>query len=241
MGTSIFERLAFQVGQKYLPKVGIPTAVNKYVPAIRNVLQGDFSGAANSLLTQLLGPMLGSSLEGTPLKLAGGITLTEVRRMFEESFSTEYAKKNLWHISATNIGDGTAADINFFATDVGYTAHTITGEAVRIGSAFYDKVDGTERVEMRVTTYDDADGTIRRWFEDLRYKVAHPDGTFGLPIEYLVRFTITHASILEGVGNAYTNTYVMRPGTIETELSRRDHALAEIPMTFVQFDPFTSL
>ncbi len=117
----------------------------------------------------------------------------------------------------------------------------ITGEAIRIGSAFYDKVDGTERIEMRVTTYDDADGTIKRWFEDLRYKVAHPDGTFGLPIEYLVRFTITHASIMEGVGSAYTNTYVMRPGSIETDLSRRDHAMAEIPMTFVQFDPFTSL
>lgn len=241
MGIPIFERLANQVAQKYLPKVGIAPAISKYVPAIRDLLNGDFSGAVGGVLDQLLGPMLGSSLEGTELSLAGGITLAEARRMFEESANTVYAKKNLWHLSASNIGPGSAPNINLFATDVGYTSHSITGEAVRVGSAFIDKVDGTERVSMRITTYDDSVGTIKRWFEDLRLELAHRDGTFGLPIDYLVRFTVTHASILEGVGNAFVEQYVMRPGTMETELSRREDGLEEIALTFEQFDPFTSL
>lgn len=241
MGTPIFERLAFQVGQKYLPKIGIPPKVSKYVPAIRDLLQGNISGAVGGVLDQLLGPMLGSSLEGRELSLAGGITLAEARRMFEETANTVFAKKNLWHLSATNVSSGAAPNLNLFAVDVSYTAHSITGEAVRVGSVFIDKLEGTERVEMRINTYDDSEGTIKRWFEDLRLKVAHRDGTFGLPIEYLVRFTVTHASVLEGMGNAYTNEYVMRPGTIETELSRREDGLEEIAMVFVQFDPFTSL
>lgn len=241
MGTPIFERLAFQVGQKYLPKVGIAPEVSKYVPAIRNLLQGDIAGAVGGILDQLLGPMLGSSLEGNRLALAGGITLAEARQMFEETANTVFAKKNLWHLSASNVSKGATPNLNLFATEVSYTAHSITGEAVRVGSAFIDKLEGTERVEMRITTYDDSVGSIKRWFEDLRLQLAHRDGTFGLPIDYLVRFKVTHASILEGASNAYVNEYVMRPSTIETELSRRDDGLEEIAMVFVQFDPFTSL
>lgn len=241
MATSIFERLSYQVAQKYLPKVGVPAAVNKYVPAVRSLLQGDFSGALGGVLDQLLGPLLGSSLDGRPLALAGGITLGEARRIFEESANTEYAKKNLWHISATNISAGMAPNINLFATEVGYSPHTMTGEAVKIGSAWFNKADGAERVEMRITTYDDAQGSVKRWFEDLRLRKCHLDGTFGLPSEYLVSFTITHASILEGVASAYTNTYTMEPGTIEFELSRREDNLQELQMTFVQFDPFSSI
>lgn len=241
MGIPVFERLAYQIGQKYLPKTAIPSAINKYVPAIRDVLQGDFSGAANSLLDQVLGPSLGASLEGTALRLAGGITLTEARRIFEQSANTVYAKKNLWHIGVTNLGGGAAPDINLFATDVSYTAHTITGEAVRIGSSTFDTVTGTERVEMQVTTFDDAQGNVKRWFESLRNKIARPDGTFGLPIEYLIRITVTHAYIADGMGDAYVNTYVMRPASIPIELGRREDGLQELAMTFAQFDPFTSL
>ncbi|WP_313453290.1 hypothetical protein [Stutzerimonas nitrititolerans] len=241
MATSLFERLAYQVAQKHLPKLGVPAKVSKYVPAIRSVLQGDFAGAAGSVLDQLLGPMLGSSIEGSPLALAGGITLAEARRMFEESANTVYAKKNLWHINATNVSAGMAPNINLFATEVGYSPHTMTGEAVKIGSVWINKADGAERVEMRITTYDDAQGSVKQWFEDLRLRKCHLDGTFGLPSEYLVNFTITHASILEGVASAYTNTYTMEPGSIDFDLSRREDNLQELQMTFVQFDPFMNV
>lgn len=241
MATGLFERLSYQVSQKYLPKVGIPTKVNKYVPAIRSVLQGDFAGAAGSLLDQLLGPMLGSSIEGSPLALSGGITLTEARRMFEESANTDYAQKNLWHISAVNVSSGMAPNINLFATEVGYSPHTMTGEAVKVGSAWFNKVDGAERVEMRITTYDDAQGSVKRWFEDLRMRKCRLDGTFGLPSDYLVIFTITHASILDGVASAYSDNYTMEPASIEFDLSRRDSNLQELQMVFVQFDPFSTL
>ena len=237
----IFERISYQVAQKYLPKLAIPAKLNKFVPAARSFLQGDLAGAANSLLDQFLGPALGFSLEDSPSSLVGGITLAEARQRFDEFASIQHAKKNLWHISVENLSAGTAPDVNLFATEVGYTPITINSEGVRIGSGSFAKVDGTERVEMRVTTYDDKDGTIKRWFADLASGLAKPDGTFGLPIEYLVRVTVTHAFIDEGVGNAYVDTYVMQPGTIEYDHSRRDDALQELQFTLVQFDTFTSL
>lgn len=241
MAMGIFERLSSQVAQKFLPKLSVPTRVSKYLPAATSLLKGDLSGAFGSLLNQVLGPALGSSLSGTQLKLVGGITLDEARRLFEETANTDFAKKNLWFISATNLGGGSAPYLNLFATEVSYTPITIAGEAMRVGSGQFDKVDGTERVSMRLTTYDDSSGTIKRWFHDLAAKLAHKDGTFGLPSEYLIRLTVTHATITEGQGGAFTNEYVMRPESIESELSRREDGLEELQMTFVQFDTFSSL
>lgn len=241
MATSIFQRLSNQVAQKFLPKLSVPTKLSKYLPAATSLLRGDISGAAGSLLDQVLGPFLGSSIDGTKLKLSGGITLDEARRIFEETANADFAKKNLWFLSVTNIGGGSAPYLNLFATEVSYAPYTVTGEAMRVGSGQFDKVDGTERVSMRLTTYDDSSGTIKLWFEDLQARIAHKDGTFGLPSEYLVRFTITHASIIEGEGGAYTRSMVMRPESLECDLSRREDALEELQMTFVQFDTFSSL
>lgn len=237
----IFERISYQVAQKYLPKLAIPAKLNKFVPAARSFLQGDLSGAANSLLDQLLGPALGFSLEDSQSDLVGGITLADARQRFDEFAAIKHAKKNLWHISVENLSAGTAPDVNMFATEISYGTITISGEAVRIGSGSFDKVDNDERTEMRITTLDDKDGTIKRWFTDLASSLARTDGTFGLPIEYLVRVTVTHAFIDEGVGNAFVDTFVMRPGTIEYDFSRRDDALQELQFTLVQFDTFTSL
>lgn len=241
MAMSIFERLSNQVAQKFLPRLSVPTKLSKYLPAATSLLRGDVSGAAGRLLDQVLGPLLGSSLEGTQLKLSGGITLDEARRIFEETANTDFAKKNLWYISVTNIGGGSAPYLNLFATEVSYAPYTIAGEALRVGSGQFDKVDGIERVAMRLTTYDDSYGTIKRWFEDLHRRIAHKDGTFGIPSEYLVRFTITHASINEGEGGAYSRELIMRAESLETDQSRREDALEELQMTFVQFDTFSSL
>lgn len=237
----IFERISYQVAQKYLPKLAVPAKLNKFVPATRALLGGDLAGAANSVLDQLLGSALGFSLEGAQSSLVGGITLAEARQRFDEFAAIDHAKKNLWHISVENLSAGAAPDMNLFATEVSYAPIGLTGEAIRIGSGSFDKVDGSERVEMRITTLDDKDGTIKRWHADLTARAARPDGTFGLPIEYLVRITVTHAFIDEGVGNAYVDTYVMRPGPMEYDHSRRDDALQELQFTMVQFDTFTSL
>ncbi len=241
MPTPIFERIGNQVAQKFIPKVTPPAKISRFIPAARGILTGDFEGAANSLLNQFLGPMVGSTLEGTPISLAGGLTLARLRQMFQESAATPRAKKNLWFIRFTNIGGGSAPDINFFANDVSYAPHTISGDSIKLGSVHIDRPDGIERVEMNINTLDDQFGTLKNWFADLRYRYARRDGTFGLPSEYLVRVSVTHGSLVEGDVNAYTDSYVMRAGSLSTDLNRREDNIQELAMTFVQFDPFMPL
>lgn len=234
----LFERIGSQVAQKFTPKLSLPTKISRFMPAAQKLLQGDFSGAASRLIDQLLGPLLGSSIAGRSLELAGGLTLAEVRQMFQQASATKYAKKNLWFLRITNLGLGGAPDINMFATDVSYTIHALTGDSVRVGSVNFATLTGTEPVEIRITTLDDATGTIKLWADALRYLAAHPDGTFGLPVDYLVRVEVTHASLVEDDTVSYTNVYTMRLGTIETDLNRREDALQEIALTFVEDNTF---
>lgn len=235
MANSIFDKLSYQVGQKYLPKLGVPAKVQPYMPAISAALGGDYGASASSLLDQLLRGRKGTS------KISGGITLQEARRMFEEAAATDFSRKNLFHISAVNVSRGSAPNLNLFATAVAYAPHTLVGEAVRIGSAWMDRPEGMERVEARITTYDDSFGTVKRWFEALRLAYAKNDGTFGLPVDYLVKIRITHGGIQEGSPALYANEYTMRAGSIECDNSRREDGLQELQMSFVQFDPYVRM
>lgn len=252
--SSIFERVSSQIATTALSKVRIPTKVQQHLPLARKLIRGDIDGAINvglDMVGEKFGvPGFGSRYPGpsmglfTPSALLGGITMKEARAIFEECVATDYAKKNLWHIAITNLSGGEPYNFNLFATDVGYAPSTVSGDAVLIGSGSFDNITGTERVEMRVTTLDDSEGSIKRWFKDRYDRVARPDGTFGLPVEYVFKVEVMHAFIserAEGSGAAFIDTFLMRPTSIEYEKSRRDDNLEELQMTFTQFDTFSAL
>lgn len=245
--SSIFERISGQITSAALQKVKIPAKIQRHLPLARKLMRGDVEGLINAGLNALgnkigaLGPSAGLY---TPSALLGGITMQQAQAIFDECVATDYAKKNLWHINISNLAGPQPYNFNLFATDVGYAPHTVTGEAVYIGSGSFDKVTGTDRVEMRVTTLDDSAGSLKAWFHERMARLAPVDGTFGLPIDYLFRVDVMHAFIseeAEGSGSAYVDTFLMRPGNIEYELSRRDDNLQELQMTFVEFDTFAAL
>jgi hypothetical protein len=126
---------------------------------------------------------------------------------------------------------------NMFATNVSYGGNTMTGERTHFGAVSADRITGTEPVDLQITTMDDEVGTLKRWFDGKFKQAAHDDGTFGLPGEYCVEFHIYQA-VPERDERAYKFYGVMRPQSIQHDLSRGDQAMQEIQMTFQQFDTF---
>lgn len=228
---------------KFAPKM--------YGPAAR-LMNGDVVGAFVSAARSKLGelnPNFAKLLSGTLRNpLLGGITMSEAQRIHSQVQSTKYAKKNLFFIEILDFWPGKGGaqtggsnPFNLFATNVSFGPYTVTSEAKPIGSAVIDGVTGSERVELRVTTYDDAHGTLKRWFAARAEAVIRPDGTFGLPGDYLVQVRILHAAINDEVMEkfgGYEEKFIMRPTSIENELSRTEDNLEEIQMAFSQFDTF---
>lgn len=261
---SIFDDVTKRVSNA-ISRVSVPgaaggllkTAVGKYAPkyygAASSLLNGDLAGAAMAAaranLPQIGNPFFNHLLWNTlENPLLGGITPLEAQRIFAQMQATQYAKKNLFFLEILDyIPDAGGAQqggrniFNMFATSASFSPISLTADQKQIGSGIMDGVSGRERLELRLTTYDDAFGSVKQWFENRANAVARPDGTFGLPTDYLVQVRILHAAINEDVMKKYggfERKYIMRPTSIESELSRVEDNLEELQLSFSQFDTF---
>lgn len=183
----------------------------------------------------------------SPAPLWGMMDLNRYRQMWLESAQMQKAWKNLWFVIITDFGstnsapgDLTTDAINVLALDVSFAPHTIDSEPVPIGSAVMDSVTGKQRVELRLTTMDTARGDIKRWLEFKARGVAHTDGTFGLPRDYLLGVQLRH---MDPAGEwekqqRFRHRWVMRVASVECELSRRVAELEELQITLAEFDTF---
>jgi hypothetical protein len=240
----------------------LKNAVGKLAPAaagpLSKALRGDFIGAGleafgetgigKKINNALTSPFASDLLfEATANPLLGGITPFEARQIIQEVQSTNYAKKNLFYVEILDFypGSGTAGKssglFNLFSTSVSFGPCTAEGEAVNIGSAQMDNLHGSGRTELRITTLDDAYGSIQRWFETRFDGMAHNDGTFGVPADYLVQIRLLQAAVNDTVMQRFgglQRKWVMRPGTLETEMNRGEDGLQEIQLSFTQFDTF---
>lgn len=231
--------IGMAVGKKLIGKY----APKAYGPLTR-ALRGDISGAISDSILGFAKGKISSALSLNPL--LGGITLNEAAMIASTVQSTSYARKNLFFIEIKDSNPPAGFEdisymFNLFAIDVSFGPNTVLGETKNIGMGVMDVVTGTDRIEMRITTYDDSRGTIKSWFEAKFQQVSHPDGTGGVPYDYLIQFDITQ-SATEDIGAAllgsYRNTFIMRPVSREVELSRSEDGLEQIQMTFCQFDTF---
>lgn len=173
----------------------------------------------------------------TPTPLFGGITPKEAKAIYDATRAEHKAKKNLWLIEVTSAAGG-AERFNLFATEVEYAPHAIVGDKRRVGAAVIDSVTGGEAVELRITTMDDAYGTLKKWFARHAALVEHPDGTVGVPNDYKIGIRIIHGVVSSRQRVAYEDKGLFRPVNIEYSLSRREDALQELAMTFTQLDTF---
>ena len=239
----------------------IGAAVGKLAPGAAGVVRAIQQGDANALLgagvnavRQKLGiksPLSNPTaahlyFEASPNPLLGGLTPQEAARIAAEVRSGNHARKNLWFLEIRDPnppkGSGDISKtFNLFATDVNFGPWSISSEAKPIGMAVMDMVTGSERTEMRITTFDDTAGTIRAWFDGKAKQIAHPDGTVGLPADYLIGIRLIESAVNDETMRrfgGYETEFTMRATSLETELSRSEEGLQQLQLVFTEFDTF---
>lgn len=166
----------------------------------------------------------------------GGASQADVLQAHQVAMSIEYAWKNLFLIEVRSSQAG-CERFNLFVTGIDYSPVTLTGESCKIGGSATVGLQSSEPIELRVTTMDEAGGTIKRWFSQQAELTVHTDGTVGLPAEYAVDIVIVHA-VLKSETVSYQSAGLFRCASMETSLARSERALQEVQMTFQQLDPF---
>ncbi|MFM0060051.1 hypothetical protein PQR64_30910 [Paraburkholderia phytofirmans] len=264
----LFDTIAAQAGgfagsqlKKLIPpKIG--SAITTGTNALGQIASGNFLGAAATLANAFSGKFpLGSEVatqlyfQNTPTPLFGGISPSEAKQIYNAFAALQIAKKNLFLVEISDADPASSLftsgagalytpgsrAFNLFVTDIEYAPATISGDKRRIGSASMDSVGGFEPVEMRIAAIDDIIGTIKTWMQYKCSLVTNADGTVGLPIDYLVRIRVLHSFITDDSNTGgYEDTYLMRPVSVSSSLSRRDDAVQEVQLTFTQFDTFIS-
>jgi len=252
-------------------KSGLPRGLGPVVDIVNNVaadaIKGDWRGAAekaiNSGVFTAKLPWLDNAASTAgfmmqPSRAMGGVTPVVAKRIMQASLQTHFARKNLFLVSVEKAPEGLGAMgaavdgvgfglLNLFVLDVSYGPITITADAHKVGSAILDQPNGTEAIELRLTTMDDEKGSIRNWFSQLAGCVTNTDGTFGVPEDYLVQISILHSFVTEESPKkwltktgekAWSQKAWFRPVSLESELSRKDDALEEFTLVFHQFDTY---
>lgn len=257
MGGSILANVVTGIGANMATKAAAKL-VNKHIPpnaqralnlgggVIGDLMNGDFSAAGmrlfdSGLLNKYLPGASGISSQakywGKPTPLFGGISPEKARDLYQQMREHRFAKKNLFLLEVSSPLMGHITHFNLFATDVDYTPFSITGDKRKVGGATVDIVQGSEPVEMRITTMDDQNGTLKQWFSMHHAALAAQDGTVGLPGESAITIKIVH-SYIEPTSLGYEDKGLFRPASLEVGFSRREDALQELQMSFSQLDTF---
>lgn len=172
---------------------------------------------------------IGVSFDGIPEKAK-----------YREFIALQRARKNHFIIQVeSNLTGSSFKKLNLFVTDIDLNPMNISGEKRRVGGTFVDTPTGAEATEVRITTMDDKQGTIKKWFEQHCAAVVASDGSFGLPAQYGLKIKVLHAVVDgEPTDNAFVNQGLYRAASYEVQLSRREQAMQEVTLTFTQIDSF---
>ena len=228
-GQSMTSRLPSSVQQKISTGTGI----------FQDIQDGNLIGAGQRLLNARGGGRFGNNHFNTPTAMLGGLSPAEALNRYRQHSGIDFAYKNLWLLEVSSALKGESDIFNMYAYNVDFSPFTITGEKKQIGSAHVDLVNSSDPVEMTITTLDDVNGSIKRWFEDHAVACAPSDGTVGVPHDYAIKIKVTHAfSSKESNKGGYQSKGMFRTGNITLGLSRSEQSMAETTMSFVQLDTF---
>lgn len=236
--------LAKSVGGKIAVDIGAGL-LRRYVPPVDQIIQAKLAQFPNAkgVIDSASMAFSQAQFNATPNPLLGGITPLEARMMIEDMQSRELSRKNLFllEVSSNLLGNGINDTFNLFATSVEYSPFTLTGEKRKIGGASNDVLQSGDPVEMRITTYDDSDGILKKWFAAHAQKAVRTDGTINPPAKYAIKIKVIHSLVSQNYNRGqYEQSGWFRPANIEHSLSRGEQAMEEVVMTFSQLDSFMS-
>lgn len=210
-------------------------ATGRYSGAAKMALAGNVSGA----VAMAMGKALGATV---PSAATAWLTMGELRRLFEQAMGRELAKKNLWCVSVQPFSElSILPNFNLYALALNYNGVSLSPESVNVGSGFFHPPSAADPVRIQMTVYDEREGFIKRWAEEVKGLEAHPDGTFGLPIEYAMQIAITHASAQIGEDGMVERFFNVKLESCEVDLDRSAEEFEVLQLSFIQDDSFGSL
>lgn len=129
--------------------------------------------------------------------------------------------------------DGAPSDLDFYVKDVSYTAREISTDEEQCGATVLTWPKGITPVRISVTMRDNMDERIRKWVIEWMDTIVYPDGTVGLPSDY-VR-TARKYIVAEDSSETLSDTWQVFPVSIgDISQSRDSDDFLEFPITFVQ-------
>lgn len=260
MGSGLLASSVSKIGSN-MASNAMSGLINKYVPAttqnllnvggstLGGLMKGDISGAGmkllgSGLLDKFLAGTSGAAQQAaywnTATPVMGGVSPSDARKIHESLRGEKLAHKTWFFIEVSSPLKGDASErFNMFCTSLDYAPTTITGEKKKVGAASVDIVSSAEPVELRMTTMDNKAGFIKRWFEEHCSAAAASDGTVGVPGRYAIKIKVVHAFVNKDSNQGgYENIGLFRPANMEVSLSRQEHGMQELSLTFTQLDTF---
>lgn len=207
-----------------------------------------------------------------PNPLLGGYSRKETQKQAQLAFKTAYAKNNLFLVrlfdknypytktitfnSENGLPDSARHLWDLLAMGVSFNPIAITGDAVKLGMLQGDSIQQSERVEVRMTLLDTAQGDIKRYLSAKKKQMINKDATANPPSDYVLEMLIIHIDQTIGrtkIGGKYIGVYdelelleknytkhryQVRVSTLDIDLNKREDSLQELQVTFTEVDPF---
>lgn len=209
-----------------------------------------------------------------PNPLLGGYSRKETQKQAQLAFKTAYAKNNLFLVRfgdkhypmrkpkgeirdfSTGLPDEVRVSWDLLAMGVSFNPIAITGDAVKLGLLQGDSIQQSERVEIRMTFFDNAHGTIKRYLSEKKKQMVNRDGTGNPPSSYVLEMLIIHLDQSVGVtkiggkpiglfqlndliDKSYIqHRYQVRVSSLDIDLNKREDSLQELQVTFTEVDSF---
>lgn len=162
---------------------------------------------------------------------AGDPNLATMRQLSNKLVRTKFAEPWQFRVEI----EGAPADWDLFCKEVVQTPIELETDQKRIGAHYLSFLNGAQPVGLSLTMRDDDDGQIYNWFEDWVAKVVYPDGTWGLPADYLRTCKIYKR---KHDGSEYLRQELrVQPLTLGelTETVELGSGFLEFPITMVEF------
>lgn len=153
-----------------------------------------------------------------------------MRRVNKRMVNTAYRHPWQFRIEMDEAPDG----FDLFVKEIGQEPYTLEVDPIQAGAFPINYPVAAQGVTLAMTCYDHEDERMYRWFEGRVNKVVNNDGTWNLPVEYLITCKI-YRVFHDGSEQLRQHMRMVPLVLGEITESVDNHELVEFPLTFIEF------
>lgn len=123
------------------------------------------------------------------------------------------------------------------ATEVRWPLVAMDSDTVKVGSYQVNRITGSQSPEVEVTFLETGNSDFIKTLDAIRDFMMPVGGLMRPPAEYGL---LLHVGLIKGISDiAWRKTFLVALQNVQLDASARDtNTLLEVPVTFVQLDPF---